>query len=82
MNSLRSYSDLKMNRITRATPPAAVVLPPRAHPRQDGIVEWIDTQSGEVKSPTEFVQGGAGTIGGNLRDPGFPEPPKFGLLGR
>jgi len=56
MNSLRSYSNLKMNRITRATPPASVVLPPVAHPRQDGIVEWINTQSGQVKSQPELVQ--------------------------
>jgi len=55
MNSLRSYSNLKMNRITRAAPTSSDVLPPITQVRQDGIFEWVDTQSSEVKSPTEFV---------------------------
>lgn len=66
MNSLRSYSDLKMDWIPDASPSSSVVLPPVTHPWQDRVFKRIDPHTGEVKSQSELMERGARTIGGNL----------------
>ena len=66
MNSLRSYSDLKMDWISDASPSSSVVLPPVTHPWQDRVFKRINTETSQVERHAQLMQRRRVTVGRNF----------------